>query len=120
MPKDAAATLLPLTPAVLYILLSLTEGPRHGYAIAQDVETASDGQVRMGPGTLYGSIQRMQAAGLLDDAAAPSRASSDDERRKYYRTTALGRRALELELHRLGRVIALARRKHLLRPSSAT
>src|SRR5215212_3259742 len=63
-PKD----LHPLTPVVLHILLTLADGERHGYAIAQEIEETTDGQIRMGPGTLYGSIQRMLTASLIEEA----------------------------------------------------
>jgi DNA-binding PadR family transcriptional regulator len=112
-----ASALLPLTPVVLHILLAVADGERHGYAIAQEVEALTAGSVRMGPGTLYGSIQRMLAAGLLEEA--PRRAE-DDERRRYYRATPLGRGALGLELERLDRVVAFARARRLLpRPGAA-
>src|SRR5689334_4348923 len=120
--------LLPLTPVVLHIMLALAEGRRgddgggrHGYAVAQEVETMTDGQIRMGPGTLYGSIQRMLNSGLIEEVArakaagdGATRGAPDDERRRYYRLSALGRRVLELELARLARVIVVARTKHLL------
>lgn len=122
--------LLPLTPVVLHILLALadghgadsdTAGGKHGYAVAQEVEAMTDGQIRMGPGTLYGSIQRMLTTGLIEEVsrskgAARSRPerAPEDERRRYYRLTVLGRRALELELARLARVVTVARSKHLL------
>jgi DNA-binding PadR family transcriptional regulator len=107
---------LPLTPVVLHILLALAEGERHGYAIAQDVEDATQGQVRMGPGTLYGSIQRMLTSALIEEAPARRRADDgeDDARRRYYRVTAYGRRVLELELERLNAIVRLARHKHLV------
>src|SRR3954463_2577091 len=108
-------TLNPLTPVVLHILLTLADGERHGYAIAQEVEETTDGQIRMGPGTLYGSIQRMLSASLIEETSQRRRAADDDERRRYYRITALGKRALESELQRLSRVVRLARTKHLLR-----
>ena len=104
---------LPLTPVVLHILLALADEPqgKHGYAVAREVEELTDGQIRMGPGTLYGSIQRMLDASLIEERAA--RASAD-ERRRYYRLTAFGRRVLSLELARLAGVVAIARRKQLL------
>ncbi len=114
MPTPDPQTLLPLTPAVLHILLALADERqgKHGYAIAREVEELTDGHVRMGPGTLYGSIQRMLDATLIEERR--SRARADDERRRYYRITAFGRRALELELARLAQVVAIARRKQLL------
>lgn len=106
-------SLLPLTPAVLHILLVLADGERHGYAIAQEVEAISEGQVRMGPGTLYGSILRMAESGLLEEVTGQRR---DDgaERRRYYRLTSFGRQVLALELDRLTAVMNVARRKQLL------
>jgi DNA-binding PadR family transcriptional regulator len=114
MTKSDPRSLLPLTPVVLHILLALAEGERHGYAIAQEVEEATGGQLRMGPGTLYGSIQRMLAASLIEDAPHRRRESDDDERRRYYRIKPHGRRLMELELERLVDVVRLARRKRLL------
>jgi DNA-binding PadR family transcriptional regulator len=106
---------LPLTPVVLHILLALADGERHGYAIAQEVEERTEGHTRMGPGTLYGSIQRMLASGLIDESPARSRnASDDDARRRYYRVTSFGRRVLELELERLNAIMRLARSKNLV------
>src|SRR5262249_39614339 len=101
-----------------HILLALSDGERHGYAIAQEIEATTQGQIRTGPGTLYGSIQRMLASGLIEEAPARRRAASSDEnddaRRRYYRTTAVGKRVLELELDRLNAVVQLARQKHLV------
>jgi DNA-binding PadR family transcriptional regulator len=106
---------LPLTPAVLHILLALAEGERHGYAIAQAVEAATDGMVRMGPGTLYGSIGRMVSSGLIEETGRGRSRTMDDERRRFYRATTLGRRVLEAETERLARVVAVARAKNVLR-----
>lgn len=111
MTRSDPSSHLPLTPIVLHILLALAEGERHGYAIAQEIETATAGQVRAGPGTMYGSIQRMLTASLIEEVAARA---TDDERRRYYRTTPLGKRVLELELQRLVDVVAIARDKSLL------
>ena len=110
--ENAAQT--PLTPAVLHILLALAEGERHGYAIAQEIETATEGDIHMGPGTLYGSIRRMLSAGLIDESPRRRR-PDDDERRRYYRMTPQGRRLLEAELSRLTRVVRVARGKRILR-----
>jgi DNA-binding PadR family transcriptional regulator len=105
---------LPLTAVVLHILLALADGERHGYAIAQEIEDTTDGQIHMGPGTLYGSIQRMLGASLIEEAPQRRRAA-DDERRRYYRMTSFGRRVLELELQRLSQVVRVARQKRLVR-----
>jgi len=106
--------LLPLTPVVLHVLLALADEPqgRHGYAVAREVEELTEGQIRMGPGTLYGSIQRMLDAALIEERRA--RTSEEDTRRRYYRITPFGRRVLALELARLANVVAIARRKQLL------
>jgi DNA-binding PadR family transcriptional regulator len=107
------ASQLPLTPVVLHILLALAgeRQGKHGYALAKEVEDVSDGQIRKGPGTLYGSIQRMIDSSLIEES---SRRAADDERRRYYRMTTFGRRVLELEIARLRAVIAIARGKNLL------
>ena len=114
MGKKTPESLLPLTPAVLHILLALADGERHGYAIAQEVEEMSDHQVRMGPGTLYGSILRMTESELVEEVTTRRRGDGD-ERRRYYRSTAFGKRVLSRELARLDAIVSLARRKQLLR-----
>ncbi|HYC50277.1 MAG TPA: PadR family transcriptional regulator [Gemmatimonadaceae bacterium] len=113
-PGTDGRTLLPLTPVVLHMLLALADARqgKHGYAVAREVEETTDGHVRMGPGTLYGSIDRMLEANLIEECR--SRISDDDERRRYYRLTAFGRRVLSLELARLESVVLIARRKQLL------
>ena len=117
MAADPAAQ-LPLTPVVLHVLLALAgeRQGKHGYALAKEVEDVSEGRIRMGPGTLYGSIQRMIDASLIEESSR--RPADDDDRRRYYRLTPFGRRVLELELERLNAVIAIARDKNLL-PSFA-
>lgn len=113
MATKSPESLLPLTPAVLHILLVLADGERHGYAIAQEVESISEGQVRMGPGTLYGSIVRMADSALLTEVTDRPR-EDGEERRRYYRITPFGREVLRLELARLDAVMNVARRKQLL------
>ena len=105
---------LPLTPVVLHMLLSLADARqgKHGYAVAREVEELTEGQIRMGPGTLYGSIDRMLGAALIDECHP--RVADDAERRRYYKLTAVGRRVLSLELERLQSVVLIARRKQLL------
>ena len=110
---------LPLTPAVLNILLALADGEKHGYGIMLEVEAATNGQVQMGPGTLYGSIKRMLKAGLIQESDERLDPELDDERRRYYRLTGLGRRALQLDLERLAEQIRVARAKHVLDGSPA-
>jgi DNA-binding PadR family transcriptional regulator len=92
---------LPLTPAVLNILLALADGDKHGYAIMLEVEANTAGQVKMGPGTLYGSIKRMLKTGLIDESDERPDPEMDDQRRRYYRLTGLGRRVLKAEARRL-------------------
>ena len=103
---------LPLTPAVFYILLVLADGERHGYSIMKEVEAHSDGQIKMGPGTLYGSVKRMLAAQFIEEAE--SRTDEDDERRRYYRLTDFGRRVAAAEARRLSTLVKLAQEKQLL------
>jgi DNA-binding PadR family transcriptional regulator len=98
----------PLTPAVLHILLALSTGERHGYGIMKQVKADSQGKVRMGPGTLYGSIARMTEAGLVRESERRVDPEMDDERRIYYRLTDAGQTALGAELKRYRGVVAVA------------
>lgn len=109
--------LLPLTPAVFHILLAAADGPRHGYAIMTQIASSTDGQLRMGPGTLYGSIKRMIAAGLLEESDRRPEDRGDDHRRRYYRLTPYGRRVATAESRRISCLAALARSKGLIRPA---
>ncbi len=102
--------MLPLTPAVFQILLVLADGERHGYAIMKEVEADSQGKVKMGPGTLYGSLGRMLEAGLICESEKRADPELDDERRIYYRISALGRTTLAAEVRRYRDVVAVARR----------
>ena len=110
-PRD----LLPLTPAVLHILLSLADEERHGYGIMREVEGRTGGGVRMGPGTLYGSIKRMLADGLIEESDERPDPELDDSRRRYYRITDFGRRVAGAEAARLESLVSSARDKKLLR-----
>jgi DNA-binding PadR family transcriptional regulator len=109
-----AEALLPLTPAVFQILLALAGGERHGYAIMREVEASTQGQLRIGPGTLYRSIKQMLAQGLIVEADERPDLALDDERRRYYRLTDFGQRVAEAEARRLARLVAQARQRHLL------
>ncbi|HVS14446.1 MAG TPA: helix-turn-helix transcriptional regulator, partial [Thermoanaerobaculia bacterium] len=102
---------LPLRPAPLHVLLAIDAGESHGYAIMRHAEYASGGAVRLGPGTLYGALQRLLAQGLL--AEAPG-SDDDDPRRRPYRLTPLGRAVLGAEVERLERVVAAARSQRAL------
>ena len=112
---------LPLTPAVFNILLALADSEKHGYAIMLEVEANTNGQVVMGPGTLYGSIKRMLKVGLIEEGDERADPEMDDQRRKYYRLTNLGRRALRMEAERLASQVMIARTKNVLslRPSGS-
>lgn len=107
------ASLLPLSEAVLQILLALVDGPRHGYGIMQEVEQRTEGRVEMGPGTLYGAVKRLRERGLIDEAQDAADAG-DDGRRRYYGLTPLGREVARLEVERLARLVETARRKRLV------
>jgi DNA-binding PadR family transcriptional regulator len=109
----------PLSPAVLHILLALSTEERHGYGIMKQVEHESHGKVKMGPGTLYGSIGRMMTAGLVRESDKRPDPDLDDERRIYYAITGAGRRALEAELSRYREVVAVASEKRLT-PKAST
>lgn len=111
MPNEK--TNAPLTPAVLHILLALSTQERHGYGIMKQVEADSQGRVRMGPGTLYGSLGRMIDAGLIRESDKKIDPKMDDERRVYYKIAAPGQKALAAELQRYRDVVAVARQMRL-------
>jgi DNA-binding PadR family transcriptional regulator len=106
--KDARS-FLPLTSAVMHILLSLTDGKRHGYAISKEVAERTQGDVKLGPGTLYGTLGRMVDSGLIVDAGG-----DDEGRRRFYDMTPLGRDVLALEARRLAEVVSAARAKAVI------
>ena len=105
---------LPLTPAVFNILLALADGEKHGYGIMLEVEANTNDLVKMGPGTLYGSIKRMLKADLIEESDERADPQLDDQRRRYYRLTDLGRRTLRMEAERLASQIRVAKAKNLL------
>jgi DNA-binding PadR family transcriptional regulator len=109
----------PLTPAVLHILLALSTGDRHGYGIMKQVQLDSRQRVKMGPGTLYGSLRRMIDAGLIRESAKRIDPDMDDERRVYYQMTGLGQEALAAELERYRELVIVAKRMRLLPNASA-
>ena len=102
-------TLLPLPPATFHILLALVDQERHGYAIIQDVEERTDGELRLSAGTLYRSIARMVEQGLIAELLKRPAARLDDERRRYYRITPLGTAVARAEARRLTELVRLAR-----------
>jgi DNA-binding PadR family transcriptional regulator len=109
---------LPLTPATFHILLSLSDGERHGYAIMAEVRERTRGTVKLGPGTLYTSLKRLVDSGVVLEAGERS-GRDDDERRRYYRLTPLGRAVARAEARRLEEMVRLARRQRLIGPQSA-
>ncbi|HEY7530224.1 MAG TPA: PadR family transcriptional regulator [Gemmatimonadota bacterium] len=104
-----AEALLPLPPATFQILLALGGGARHGYAILQEVAERTAGEVRLGPGTLYRSIQRMQEQGLIAESRERPEPAEDDERRRYYAITPFGAAVARAETRRLSRMLEAAR-----------
>lgn len=107
-----------MTPAMFHIALALADGPRHGYALMHEVELLSDGAVRLGPGTLYRSLQRMQVESLIEES--PDDDPSVDERRRAYRLTDSGRDALRIEVRRLAALVAVAVRRGIVQPATDT
>jgi DNA-binding PadR family transcriptional regulator len=110
LPDEAA-----VTPAIFHIMLVLAEGAAHGYAIMGDIERLTDGRMRLGPGTLYRSLQRMEVEGLVEEVGLQREDAPDDERRRYYRLTRAGRRVAHAEAERLASLVRLARGRGLLR-----
>ena len=102
---------LPLSPVMFHVLIALADNPRHGYGIAQEVEDLTDGRIMMGPGTLYGSLQRMTKAGLITEADNPGEEGLHSERRRYYQITPLGSAALQAESARLLRAAHVAQER---------
>jgi DNA-binding PadR family transcriptional regulator len=103
-----------VTPAVFHILLALAPGKSHGYGIMQDVARLSDGEARLGPGTLYRSIQRMLVDGLIQELAIALHDEPDDDRRRYYRLTPKGLAVAKKEALRLTRLADVARKRGLV------
>ena len=108
-----ARGLLPLQAATFHILLALADQDRHGYAIIQDVAERTDGAIRLSPGTLYRSIQRMLEEGLIVEPRERPAPDEDDERRRYYRITPLGTAAARAEAGRLAALVKMARARGL-------
>lgn len=103
------ARFLPLKPNWFHILLSLAQGPRHGYAIMQEVERITAGAVRLGPGAIYTTIKRLLADRLIEESEERPDPALDDQRRRYYRLTSLGRSVAAAEVRRLEALVSSAR-----------
>jgi DNA-binding PadR family transcriptional regulator len=114
-PKTDPESLLPLTPAVFHVLLALAGGERHGYAIMQEVAASTAGRIKMGPGTLYGTVKRLLEARLIEESDERPDPELDDDRRRYYRLTGVGEEVVRAEARRYAEIVELARGKKLIR-----
>ena len=116
--KESIDQFLPLSPAVLHILLALASEERHGYGIMQEVARQSDGRYKLGPGTLYDNLQKLIERRFVQELG--HRAEDDDPRRRYYRLTSRGRGVLAAELARLEGVVREGKlRLHPAKPRRA-
>jgi DNA-binding PadR family transcriptional regulator len=112
----------PLSLPVLHIMLALADEARHGYAIKQEVLRRTDGAIRLGPGTLYEAIQRLEEGGLIEETAAAGRsepANGQEAQRRYYRLTDRGWATLRREIRTLGQLVDVARANPRLRKGVA-
>jgi DNA-binding PadR family transcriptional regulator len=111
MTKEDLRSFLPLSPAIVHILLALAGEDRHGYGIMLEVARQSEGRYKPGPGTLYDNLQRLVNQGMVEEAPRPAggSAESDDPRRKYYRLTPFGREVLKADIARLEAVVREAK-----------
>lgn len=105
----------PLPAAAFQILLSIADEELHGYAIMRQVEQQTNGRMRLGPGTLYNSIQGLLEEGLIEEMDRKSEVESEMERRRYYRLTSTGRKLARAEAERLADLLRVARAKKILR-----
>jgi len=108
-------TSIRLSPAAFHIMLVLADGENHGYAIMREVAEQTQGSMRLGPGSLYGTIKRMLADGWIEESDERPDPKLDDERRRYYRLTGVGRKLVQAEVERLEQLVNFARKKRLLR-----
>lgn len=107
--ENAIGEFVPLAPAPLHIVLALNHGERHGYALMGAVEELSGGVMKMGPGSLYGSLKKLLAMGLIEETEGRIDAALDDQRRRYYRLTAIGQRVCDAEIDRLAMLVQRSR-----------
>src|ERR1019366_1491100 len=113
---DGLQKLIPLTPAVFHVLLALSTGPMHGYAIMLETKKLSEGSFRMGPATLYSTIQRLDSLHLIDETPG---FSEEDSRRRYYELTGAGHQLLEAEVQRMNAAVRMANARLTRRPSES-
>ena len=114
-PAQSVEPATPVTPAIFQIMLALVDGDSHGYGIMQDVERITKGAARLGPGTLYRSIQRMLVEELIEELEIALYNESDDDRRRYYRLTKKGRAVAKAEAQRLADLVDAARERNLIK-----
>src|ERR1700678_4274500 len=105
---------LPLTPAVFHVLLALADGERHGYAIMQEVAASTEGRIKMGPGTLYGTIKRLLEIRLIEESDERPDPKLDDERRRYYRLSGMGQLVARAEAERYAAMVEVSRGNKLI------
>ncbi len=108
---DDVRSYLTLSPQQFHILLALTDGRLHGYAILRDIADRTGGALRLGTGTLYTALARLDALGLVEESSRRPAATADDERRRYYQLTDTGKAVLNAETERLETLVRHARRK---------
>ena len=116
MPKTPTGPhdFIPLTPPVFHILLAISDGARHGYAIIKEVDVRSQGDVMLSTGTLYAAIKRLLGDGLIEETKSGKGVVNVDERRRYYRLTALGRKVARAEVNRMIELVNVAEEKRLV------
>jgi DNA-binding PadR family transcriptional regulator len=112
MPKQK---LNPLPSAAFQILLALAGEDLHGYGIMRQVAEQTGGRLRLGPGTLYSSVQSLLEAKLIEEVGSREDAKLGTERRRYYRLTSAGRKLARSEADRLAALLRVARSKKILR-----
>ena len=112
--RDDALRFLPLKPAPFHIMLSLADGPKHGYAIRSEVEERTKGEVRLWPTTLYGTVRQLTETGLIEPLDGEIE-ENDDSRRRYYQLSVLGERVLKAEVERMKALVDFARATKALR-----
>jgi DNA-binding PadR family transcriptional regulator len=112
--RDAdAVRFLPLTPATFYVLISLADGEKHGYAVIRDVHTRTEGRVTLNVGTLYAALRRLEREGLIAESDERPDPALDDERRRYYAISPLGRAVITAEARRMESAVDMARAARL-------
>ncbi len=114
MKKTDPESFLPLPPATFHILLTLAGGERHGYGIMQEVDQRTNSAIKLGPGTLYGTLKKLLESDLVEEVEAHSDLTINEERRRYYRLTQLGERVARYEAQRLASLVNAAREQGLL------